>query len=75
MLICLCGCVCVYLRKKKMKREEIIEFVVHREEREEKKVGVCRKPIDPTRRVGSVFKTWWVGLGYKIFLYNRSGWV
>ena len=65
----------MYLRKKKMKREEIIEFVVHREEREEKKVGVCRKPIDPTRRVGSVFKTWWVGLGYKIFLYNGSGWV
>ena len=26
------GCVCVYLRKKKMRRE-VIEFVVHREER------------------------------------------
>ena len=31
-----------------MKREEIIEFVVHREKREEEKVGVCRKPTDPT---------------------------
>ena len=47
------------------------------------KVGVCRKPTDPpnltqpdlTRRIGSVFKAWWVGLGYKNFFYGGSGWV
>ena len=46
-------------------------------------LGVCRKPTDspnpiqsnPTRWVGSVFKAWWVGLGYKKNFYSRSGWV
>ena len=46
-------------------------------------LGVCRKPTNspnptqpnPTRQVGSVFKAWWVGLGYKIFFYSGSGWV
>ena len=33
----MCGCVCVHLRKKKkMRREEVIEFVEHGEEREKK---------------------------------------
>ena len=47
------------------------------------RIEVCKKPIDlpnptqsnPTRRVGSVFKAWWVGLGYKNFFYNGLGWV
>ena len=46
-------------------------------------LGVCRKPTDPpnptqpntTRRVGSVFKAWRVGLGYKNFFYSGLGWV
>ena len=46
-------------------------------------IGVCRKPIDPLNltqpspicRVGSVFRAWWVGLGYKNFFYSGSGWV
>ena len=44
---------------------------------------VCRKPTNPpnltrpnpTRRVGSVFKAWWVELGYKFFFNSGSGWV
>ena len=45
-------------------------------------VGVCRKPTnspnptrpDPTRRIGSVFRAWWVGLGYKKnFITGRVG--
>ena len=28
-----------------------------------------------TRRVGSVFRAWWVGLGYKIFFYSGLDWV
>ena len=46
-------------------------------------IGVCRKPtnpsnptwFNPTRQVGSVFKAWWVGLGYKYFFNSGSGWV
>ena len=46
-------------------------------------LGVCRKPTDPPnpiqpnliRQVGSVFKAWWVGLGYKKKFYSESGWV
>ena len=46
-------------------------------------IGVCRKPtnpsnptwVNPTRQVGSVFKAWWVGLGYKYFFNSGSGWV
>ena len=46
-------------------------------------IGVCRKPTDPsnliqpnsTRRVGSVFKVWQVGLDYKKNFYSGSGWV
>ena len=46
-------------------------------------LGVCRKPTDlpnptqpnTTRRVGSVFKAWWVGLSYKNFFYSGLGWV
>ena len=42
LLVCLCGfvdvfvcgCVCVHLRKKKMRKGEVTEFVVHEEERE-----------------------------------------
>ena len=30
---------------------------------------------NPTRRVGSVFRAWWDGLGYKIFFDSGSGWV
>ena len=30
---------------------------------------------DPTHRVGSVFKAWWVGLGYQKNYYSGSGWV
>ena len=30
---------------------------------------------DPTHRVGSVFKAWWVGLGYQKNYYRGSGWV
>ena len=47
MMICLCVCVsvcggvcvcvCVYLRKKMMRIEERIQFVLHKEERERKK--------------------------------------
>ena len=34
----MCGCVCVYLKKKKkMRRGEVIEFVENREEREREK--------------------------------------
>ena len=33
----MCGCVCLYLRKKKMRRGEVIEFVVHGEKREKKR--------------------------------------
>ena len=48
-----------------------------------KELGVCRKPTDPsnltqpnpTHRVRSVFKAWWVGLGYKKKIYSGSGWV
>ena len=29
----MCGCVCVYLRKKKMRRGEVTKFVVHGGER------------------------------------------
>ena len=39
---------------------------------------MCRKPTDPSNPihwVGSGFRAWWVGLGYKIFFYSRSGWV
>ena len=47
------------------------------------RLRVCRKPIDlpnptqpnSTRRVGLVFKAWWVGLGYKKIFYSGSGWV
>ena len=46
-------------------------------------LGVCRKPTDPpnliqpnpTHRVKSVFKAWWVGLGYKKIFYAESSWV
>ena len=46
-------------------------------------IGMCRKPTDPSNpiqpssicRVGSVFRVWWVGLGYKFFFYSRLGWV
>ena len=31
------GCVCVHLRKKKMRRGEAIEFIVHGEERDKKR--------------------------------------
>ena len=49
----------------------------------ENALGVCRKPIDPpnpirpntTHRVGSIFRAWWVGLGYKKKFYSGSGWV
>ena len=33
----MCGCVCVHLRKKKTRRGEVIEFVVHGEKREKKR--------------------------------------
>ena len=36
----MCGCVCLYLRKKKMRRGEVIEFVVHGEKREKKGANV-----------------------------------
>ena len=42
----MCGCVCVYLKKKKkMRRGEVIEFVENREERERKKKGANVKLI------------------------------
>ena len=31
--------------------------------------------LNPTRRVKSVFRTSWVGLGYKIFFDSGLGWV
>ena len=38
---CVCVCVCVHLRKKKkIRREEVTEFVEHREER--KKRSECK---------------------------------
>ena len=47
-------------------------------------LGVCKKPTDPsnptqpnpTRRVESVFKAWWVGLGWVtnfFFIAGRVG--
>ena len=30
---------------------------------------------NPARQVGSVFRAWWVGLGYKFFFDSGSGWV
>ena len=44
-------------------------------------VGVYKKPTnspnptrpEPTRRIGSVFRAWWVGLGYKIFFDRGLG--
>ena len=40
-------------------------------------VRVCKKPIDPpnpTHRVWSIFRVWWVRLGYKKnFLVGRVG--
>ena len=46
-------------------------------------IGVCNQPTDlpkltrsnPTCQVGSVFRAWWVGLGYKFFLDSGLGWV
>ena len=40
-------------------------------------VQPTRQPVktNPTRRVGSFFRAWRVGLGYKIFLDNGSDWV
>ena len=46
-------------------------------------LGVCSQPTDPPKPTwpnptcwaGSVFRAWWVGLGYKIFFDSRSGWV
>ena len=46
-------------------------------------LGECRKPTDPlnltqpnpTCWVESVFKAWWVGMGYKKNFYSGSGWV
>ena len=35
-----CGCVCVHLRKKKTRRGEVTEFVVHGEKREKKGANV-----------------------------------
>ena len=37
-------------------------------------VVICRG-MQPTRQAESVFKAWWVGLGYKIFFDSESGWV
>ena len=34
--VCVWVCVCVHLRKKKMRRGEVTEFVVHRKERKKK---------------------------------------
>ena len=47
------------------------------------RLGVCRKPTDspnptqpkPICLVGSVFKAWWIRLGYKFFIYSGLGWV
>ena len=36
----MCGCVFEHLRKKKMRRGEVTEFVVYKEEREKKGVNV-----------------------------------
>ena len=46
-------------------------------------LGVCSQPTDPpkptrpnlTYRDGSVFRAWWVGLGYNIFFDSGSSWV
>ena len=46
-------------------------------------LGLCSQPTDPpkltrsnpTCRVGSVFRAWWVGLDYKIFFDSGSSWV
>ena len=39
------------------------------------KLEVCSQPTNPSRRVGSVFRGWWVGLGYEFFFNSRSSWV
>ena len=36
----MCGCVCVHLRKKKLRRGKVTEFVVHGEERKKKGANV-----------------------------------
>ena len=39
----MCGCVCVHLRKKKLRRGKVTEFVVHGEERKKKR---CKREIN-----------------------------
>ena len=51
MALFVCGCVCVYLRKKKMRRGEITEFVVHKEERKKKR---CEREINKIIRYTSI---------------------
>ena len=57
-----------------MKREEIIEFVVHREEREEKKVGVCRNPLTRPTGLGQFLRLGGLGWATKFFnIADRVG--
>ena len=65
--------------KKKNEREKSTDGLGWRQVEEEvveagqSVVGVYKKPTnspnltrpEPTRRIGSVFRAWWVGLGYK----------
>ena len=34
---------------------------------------VRSQPTNPTCQVGSVFRGWWVGLGYEFFFNSRCG--